>query len=106
MPQIEKSINDHNNRFSLILNQTTQSTNGQADLIQDCDSDENDADSLTNGHHKKQHSISDESFHKQPITRNAPSSSSSNRKAIKKTKVKYLSFLLKLNIRKHNISNN
>jgi len=74
LPGIEKSINSH------LINK-----NNQPDLIQDCDSDDNnDETSIKN---EKSHSTnSEDTFHRQ-LTRNAPTSLSGNRKAIKKTKV-------------------
>ena len=82
LPHLEKST-----RSSLSFSQQQQQQPQQTpmpDLIQDCESDENEAESAI----KNSHSISDESFHNQQLlSRNAPSSLSSNRKAIKKTKV-------------------
>lgn len=68
LPGIEKSINSY-----------------QTDLIQDEDSDDNN-DEMSYKNEKSQNSNSDDQFHRQ-LTRNAPTSLSGNRKAIKKTKV-------------------
>ena len=68
LPGIEKSINSY-----------------QTDLIQDDDSDDNN-DEMSYKNEKSQNSNSDDQFHRQ-LTRNAPTSLSGNRKAIKKTKV-------------------
>ncbi len=68
LPGIEKSINSY-----------------QTDLIQDDDSDDNN-DEMSYKNERSQNSNSDDQFHRQ-LTRNAPTSLSGNRKAIKKTKV-------------------
>jgi hypothetical protein len=75
-----KSLQDN----SVLQQQRTTST--IAISIPDFNSSDS-INTLTSKTHRKQHSMSDESFKHLPIDRNAPNSSSNRRRAIKKTRV-------------------
>jgi hypothetical protein len=112
--ECENSENDFNNVVDRQLNSNdvvmmdttgelpesinTTSQKNRAISLTEPEFNSNDSINLINNEsesvktHRKQHSMSEESFHQQ-LTRNTPYSSSSHRRAIKKTRVFILKFI-------------